>query len=200
MASLRPLRIAAKRGTSSCCPKCRDSENDQRWSLVSGLGPQLTEGVDLNESRTFSVKARICHTPVGNHYAAYGGSVDIENWEMSTTNKAYAHFWTTCQPGPTNKFFSGLENGLRARDLEVTYHRAQSKQHGQIGMRCNNCGMSVVLQWPRALKSEETISAQQILATLVDPQPFQPSIQDAKPMDIEEYKCMDAPSKEIIAD
>ena len=70
--------------------------------------------------------------------------------------KVYAQFWTTCQPGPTNNFFSGLENGLRARDLEVTYHRTQSKNHGQFGMRCINCGMSVVLQWPRALTSEQT--------------------------------------------
>ena len=123
----------------------------------------------------------MCAQPIGNHYAGYGAVIDDTVWESSTSKAVYAHFWTTSQPGPMNKFFDGVADALQARQMEVTYHRTNSKSYGEFGMQCRRCGMSLVISWPRSLTDAEVEDAQQLLAAFAHPQPFQFALLDKMP-------------------
>ena len=187
MAALRPLRSAQGRqgcgaaGSFPSCPHCRANGNDQWWLLVSELGNELLTGASLNSSGTFVAKAGVCADPIGNYYAAYGGTVSKVQWDTSTSKSVYAHFWTTAQPGPMNKFFDEAGYALDTLQMDMHYHRTLSKSHGEFGMQCRRCGMSLVISWPRTLTSSEAECAQQLLAAFVHPQPYQLALLDRKP-------------------
>ena len=80
-----------------------------------------------------------------------------------------------------NKFFDEAGYALDTLQMDMHYHRTLSKSHGEFGMQCRRCGMSLVISWPRALTSTEAECAQQLLAAFVHPQPYQLALLDRRP-------------------
>ena len=186
MAGLRPLRSVQNQqgcgavGSFPCCPRCRGNSGDQWWLLVSELGGELLTGAKLNSTGTFVVKAGVCAEPIGNYYAGYGSMVSAAQWETSTSKSVYAHFWTTAQPGPMTKFFDEAGYALDKLQMDMHYHRTRSKSFGEFGLQCRQCGMSLVISWPKEITSPETECVQQLLASFVHPQPYQFALLDRR--------------------
>ena len=107
--------------------------------------------------------------------------MDKVQWEMSTSKAVYAHFWSTAQPGPMNKFFDEAGHALDTLQMDMHDHRTLSKSFCEFGMQCRRCGMALVISWPRTLTSSEVECAQQLLAAFVPPQPYQLALLDRRP-------------------
>ena len=199
MDGLRPLRSIQQHhgggvvGSFPCCPHCRGDKGDQWWFLVSELGDELLTGAKLNSTGSLVVKAGVCAVPIGNHYAGYGSMVNAAQWEMSTSKAIYSHFWSTSHPGPMNKFFDQAGYALEKLQMDMHFHRTRSKAFGQFALQCRQCGMSLVISWPKDITPLEVTCVQQLLASFVHPQPYQSALLDwswdkeetdrAKPLD-----------------